>query len=232
MMIKFGNEWDELLEEEFQKEYYQNLRQFLIKEYSSNLIYPDKYKIFEALKLTPYDKTKVVILGQDPYHGEKQAHGLAFSVQEEVTVPPSLVNIFKELQKDLGCFMPDNGCLNPWARQGVLMLNTSLTVAANAPNSHRNKGWELFTDRIIQLLNLKETPVVFMLWGSNSKAKTRLITNDIHLVLTAPHPSPLSASRGFFGCRHFSRANAFLKNSGQGEIDWQIPMLKQNSFNR
>lgn len=224
-MVTLNNDWDKLLKDEFQKEYYLKLRQFLVREYASKTIYPDKYNIFEALKLTPYKDVKVVILGQDPYHGENQAHGLAFSVQKEVEIPPSLKNVYKELIDDLNCYMPNNGYLVPWARQGVLLLNTSLTVIANIANSHRNKGWEIFTDKIIQLLNEKETPVVFLLWGNNAKEKAKYITNPIHLVLKAAHPSPLSASRGFFGCRHFSKTNQFLKEHGLDEIDWQIPNI-------
>lgn len=224
-MVTLNNDWDELLKDEFQKEYYLKLRQFLAREYTSKTIYPDKYNIFEAFKLTPYKDVKVVILGQDPYHGENQAHGLAFSVQKEVEIPPSLKNVYKELIDDLNCYMPNNGYLVPWARQGVLLLNTSLTVIANIANSHRNKGWEIFTDKIIQLLNEKETPVVFLLWGNNAKEKVKYITNPIHLVLKAAHPSPLSASRGFFGCRHFSKANKFLKEHGLDEVDWQIPNI-------
>lgn len=224
-MVTLNNDWDKLLKDEFQKEYYLKLRQFLVREYASKTIYPDKYNIFEALKLTPYKDVKVVILGQDPYHGENQAHGLAFSVQKEVEIPPSLKNVYKELIDDLNCYMPNNGYLVPWARQGVLLLNTSLTVIANIANSHRNKGWEIFTDKIIQLLNEKETPVVFLLWGNNAKEKAKYITNPLHLVLKAAHPSPLSASRGFFGCRHFSKTNQFLKEHGLDEIDWQIPNI-------
>jgi len=224
-LVKFNNDWDELLGDEFQKDYYLTLRQFLVKEYRTKIIYPDKYKIFEALKLTAYKDVKVVILGQDPYHGENQAHGMAFSVQKGVGIPPSLINIYKELIEDLGCYMPNNGYLVPWAKQGVLLLNTSLTVVANAANSHRNKGWEVFTDTVIQLLNKRETPIVFLLWGNNAKDKTKYLTNPKHLVLKSVHPSPLSASRGFFGCKHFSKANKFLKESGQLEIDWQIPNI-------
>ena len=183
------------------------------------------YNIFEALKLTSYRDTKVLILGQDPYHGENQAHGLAFSVQKGVDIPPSLINIFKELKDDLGCYIPNNGYLVPWAKQGVLLLNACLTVEANKANSHRNKGWEFFTDYIIQLLNEKETPMVFILWGNNAKEKIKYINNPKHLILTAAHPSPLSASRGFFGCRHFSKANEFLRKNNQTEIDWQIPNI-------
>lgn len=224
-MVEFKNDWDELLKDEFQKEYYRKLRHFLINEYGSKTIYPDKYKIFEALKLTPYRDVKVVILGQDPYHGENQAHGLAFSVQRGIATPPSLLNIYKELSSDLGCRIPNNGYLIPWAKQGVLLLNTSLTVIANKANSHRNKGWEVFTDEVIKLINKKNVPVVFLLWGSNAKSKEKLITNKKHLILKSVHPSPLSAHRGFFGCSHFSKANEFLKNNGHGEIDWQIPNI-------
>ncbi|HOJ10575.1 MAG TPA: uracil-DNA glycosylase, partial [Clostridiales bacterium] len=192
---------------------------------STKIIYPDKDNIFEALKLTTYKDVKVAIIGQDPYHGENQAHGLAFSVQKGVDIPPSLLNIFKELVNDLNCYIPNNGCLVPWARQGVLLLNTSLTVVADAANSHRNKGWEVFTDSIIQLLNKKDTPIVFLLWGNNARDKAKYITNQKHLILTSAHPSPLSANRGFFGCKHFSKANNFLRETGQTEIDWQIPNI-------
>ena len=224
-MIPLGNDWDKLLEAEFKKDYYLKLREFLKHEYRTRVIYPNMYKIYEALRLTSYENTKVVILGQDPYPGPNQAHGLAFSVQPGVAIPPSLLNIFKELNEDLGCYIPNNGYLVPWARQGVLLLNTSLTVVAGRPNSHRNKGWEKLTDRIIELLNEKESPVVFLLWGNNAKSKTSLITNKNHLVLTTVHPSPLSASRGFFGCRHFSKANKFLMETGQEPVDWQIPNI-------
>lgn len=224
-MVNLGNDWDQLLKDEFQKDYYQQLRQFLIREYRTKTIYPDMYKIYEALKLTSYADTKVVILGQDPYHGENQAHGLAFSVQEGVQIPPSLVNIYKELADDLGCYIPNNGYLVPWAKQGVLLLNTSLTVVANRANSHRNKGWEILTDRIIQLLNEKDAPVVYLLWGNNAKEKAKYLNNPKHLVLKSVHPSPLSANRGFFGCKHFSKANKFLRDNGVKEIDWQIPNI-------
>ena len=224
-LVNIGNDWDELLSSEFQKDYYLKLRQFLKSEYQSKTIYPDAFSIFEALKLTAYQDVKVAIIGQDPYHGEHQAHGLAFSVQKGVDIPPSLVNIYKELVTDLHCFMPNNGYLVPWAKQGVLLLNTSLTVVAGIANSHRNKGWEILTDEIIQLLNQKESPVVFLLWGNNARDKLKYITNPKHLVLTSVHPSPLSASRGFFGCRHFSKTNAFLKQQGMTEIDWQIPNI-------
>jgi uracil-DNA glycosylase len=224
-LVKINNDWDELLKDEFQKEYYLKLRQFLINEYNSKTIYPDKLNIFEALKLTAYKDVKVAIIGQDPYHGENQAHGLAFSVQKEVDIPPSLMNIYKELVDDLNCYMPNNGYLVPWAKQGVLLLNTSLTVVANIANSHRNKGWEILTDMVIQLLNKKDTPIVFLLWGNNARDKAKYITNQKHLILTSVHPSPLSVHRGFLGCKHFSKANQFLKKSGQAEIDWQIPNI-------
>lgn len=200
-----NNDWGELLKNEFQKEYYLKLKQFIIKEYDTKTIYPAKDNIFQALTLTAYKDVKVVIMGQDPYHGENQAHGLAFSVQKGVDIPRSLLNIFKELVNDLNCYIPNNGYLVPWARQGVLLLNTSLTVVANIANSHRNKGWEVFTDRIIQLLNEKSSPVVFLLWGNNAKTKAKYITNRKHLVLNAAHPSPLSANRGFLVATTFQK---------------------------
>ena len=220
--VHLGNDWDQLLQGEFEQEYYLSLRQFLIGEYRQRTIYPDMYNIFEALKRTSYARTKVVLLGQDPYHGPGQAHGLAFSVPKGVAPPPSLQNIFKELARDLGIPAPAHGCLEPWADQGVLLLNTTLTVRRGQAGSHQGKGWEKFTDRVLQLLNEKETPVVFLLWGRPAQSKQRLITNPRHLVLTAPHPSPLSANRGFFGCGHFSKANEFLASSGQEPVDWRI----------
>ena len=222
MAVHLGNDWDELLAGEFSKEYYLALRQFLIQEYRYRTIYPDMYKIFEALKRTSYAQTKVVLLGQDPYHGPGQAHGLAFSVPRGVPQPPSLQNIFRELVRDLGIPVPAHGCLEAWADQGVLLLNTTLTVRRGQAGSHQGKGWERFTDRVLGLLNDKETPVGFLLWGRPAQSKQRLITKPHHLVLTAPHPSPLSASRGFFGCGHFSKANAFLTETGQEPIDWRI----------
>ncbi|MDD2431181.1 MAG: uracil-DNA glycosylase [Bacillota bacterium] len=224
-MVNLGNDWDKLLKDEFQKEYYLQLRQFLIREYRTKPIYPDMYMIFEALKLTSYENAKVVILGQDPYHGKDQAHGLAFSVQQGIDIPPSLMNIYKELADDMGCYVPNNGYLVPWAKQGVLLLNTSLTVVANRANSHRNKGWENLTDAVIQVLNKKDAPVVYLLWGNNAKEKSKYLTNPKHLVLQSVHPSPLSANRGFFGCRHFSKTNRFLRENGLSEIDWQIPNI-------
>ena len=210
-MVNFGNKWDSLLKEEFQEEYYQKLRTFLITEYRTKTIYPDMYHIFEAMKATDYDDVKVVILGQDPYHEPNQAHGMAFSVQPGVRIPPSLFNIYKELSSQLGLTIPNHGYLMKWAKQGVLLLNAVLTVERGKANSHKNMGWEQFTDRVIQLVNAKEKPVVFLLWGSNAIAKAKMIDTKKHLVLTSPHPSPLSAYRGFFGNGHFLTTNEFLK---------------------
>lgn len=224
-MVKLNNDWDELLKDEFQKEYYQNLREFLKQEYSSKVIYPNMYNIFEALKHTSFKDTKVLILGQDPYHGENQAHGLAFSVQKGVKIPPSLLNIYKELHEDLDCYIPNNGYLIPWADQGVLLLNTALTVRAHEANSHQNIGWEIFTDNIIKLLNTREEPVIFVLWGRNARRKKSLIDTSRHYVLESAHPSPLSAYRGFFGCKHFSKINEILQSLGKDPIDWQIPNI-------
>ena len=221
-MVKLDNDWDELLVDEFKKPYYLELREFLKEEYTTKVIYPNMYNIFEALKHTSYKDTKVLILGQDPYHGENQAHGLAFSVQPNVAIPPSLLNIYKELKNDVGCFIPNNGYLIPWADQGVLLLNTALTVRAHEANSHKGKGWEVFTDRIIKLLNDRNDPVIFALWGANARKKKELIDSSRHYILEAPHPSPLSASRGFFGCRHFSKINEILISIGKTPIDWQI----------
>ena len=222
-MVKLNNDWDELLKDEFQKEYYQNLREFLKQEYSSKVIYPNMYNIFEALKHTSFKDTKVLILGQDPYHGPGQAHGLCFSVKRGVMPPPSLKNIFTEIHSDLGIdFDMSVGELTDWARQGVLMLNTSLTVREGMAGSHRGKGWEILTDRIIELLNERDVPTAFILWGNNAKSKMPLITNPKHAVFTAAHPSPLSAYNGFFGCRHFSKVNEFLKSNGIEPIDWSI----------
>ncbi|NLT47129.1 MAG: uracil-DNA glycosylase [Clostridiales bacterium] len=220
-MVKLGNEWDELLAGEFEKDYYIELRRFLISEYRSRVIYPSMYDIFNALKYTPYKKVKAVILGQDPYHGPGQAHGLCFSVTKGVPKPPSLENIFKELNSDLGITPPSHGYLKDWADQGVMLLNTVLTVREGQANSHKGKGWEVFTDKVIEILNKREQPMVFLLWGANAKAKVPFITNKNHLVLTAAHPSPLSAYNGFFGCRHFSKANEFLGRYGE-PIDWEI----------
>ncbi|WP_294372259.1 uracil-DNA glycosylase [uncultured Clostridium sp.] len=216
------NDWKDYLSSEFEKDYYKKLRKFLINEYRSTVIYPNMYDIFNALHFTSYKDTKVVILGQDPYHGPKQAHGLSFSVNPGVKTPPSLVNIYKELHTDLNCYIPNNGYLKKWADQGVLLLNTVLTVRAGNANSHKNKGWEEFTTKVIKVLNEKETPVVFILWGNNAIAKKSLITNPKHMTIESVHPSPLSASRGFFGSRPFSRTNEFLISTNQKPIDWQI----------
>ena len=221
-MVHIGNDWDERLKGEFDKPYYQELRQFLIEEYRHHVVYPDMHNIFNALKYTSFSDTKVVILGQDPYHGPGQAHGLCFSVQKGVEPPPSLQNIFKELMSDVGIDRPQHGELTCWARQGVLLLNTVLTVREHEPNSHKGKGWEILTDRIISELNNKQTPVVFLLWGANARSKKTLITNPLHVKLETVHPSPLSAYNGFFGCRHFSKANAILEASGQTAIDWNV----------
>ncbi|GIP60843.1 uracil-DNA glycosylase [Paenibacillus woosongensis] len=224
-MAILKNDWASELEQEFSKPYYLKLRQFLIDEYRTKTIFPDKYDIFNALHYTSLAETRVVILGQDPYHGPGQAHGLSFSVKEGVNTPPSLQNMFKELQDDLGCFIPNNGHLLTWTQQGVLLLNTVLTVRAHEANSHRNRGWESFTDKVIETVNRKSEPVVFLLWGSHAQKKAELITNPRHMIIRSPHPSPLSAHRGFFGSRPFSRTNAFLRKMGLQEIDWQIPNL-------
>lgn len=216
------NDWNELLKDEFSKDYYLSLREFLKNEYTTKIIYPYKYDIFNALHYTSYKDVKVVILGQDPYHGPNQAHGLSFSVSPGVKIPPSLLNIYKELNSDLGCYIPNNGYLKKWADQGVLLLNTSLTVRAGEANSHKNKGWEIFTDKIISLINEKTDPVVFLLWGNNAINKKKLITNKQHLILSSTHPSPLSASRGFFGSKPFSKINKFLISVNKAPIDWQI----------
>lgn len=220
----FQNDWAPFLETEMQEEYYQRLRGILIKEYKSRTIHPSMYDIFNAMHYTPYHKVKVVILGQDPYHGPRQAHGLSFSVLPGVEPPPSLVNIFKELHDDLGCTIPKHGCLKHWAEQGVLLLNTVLTVREHQANSHQGIGWERFTDHIIELLNQREEPMVFILWGRPAQRKQSMITNPNHLVLTSSHPSPLSAYRGFFGSRPFSKVNHFLEEHGMEPIDWQLPM--------
>lgn len=219
------NDWAGLLASEFEQPYYRQLRAFLIEEYRRGLVYPDMYDIFNALHYTSYSDTKVCILGQDPYHGPGQAHGLSFSVQPGVPPPPSLQNIFKELHDDLGCRIPNHGCLEHWARQGVLLLNTVLTVRRGQANSHRGKGWERFTDRVIQCLNEREKPVVFILWGRNAQAKKAMIDQSRHLIIESAHPSPLSAHAGFFGSRPFSRANEFLRRIGETPIDWEIPPI-------
>ena len=219
-MVRLGNDWDGISADEWQKPYYKALHEFLKQEYSTRRIYPDMHDIFNALKYTAFKDTKVCIIGQDPYHGPGQAHGLCFSVKKGVALPPSLVNIYKEISDDLNVQMPPYGELTGWAKQGVLLLNTVLTVRAGSPNSHKDKGWEQFTDRVISELNKKKTPVVFLLWGANAEKKARIITNPLHKKLVTVHPSPLSAYRGFFGCRHFSKTNAILKANGLKEIEW------------
>ena len=221
----FHNDWANYLNDELQQPYYRELRAFLINEYRTTRIYPDMYAIFNALHYTAYADVKVVILGQDPYHGPGQAHGLSFSVLPGVPAPPSLLNIFKELQDDLGCTMPNNGCLKPWAEQGVLLLNAVLTVREHQAASHQGRGWEQFTDHIIELLNQREKPLAFILWGSPARRKKAMITNPRHFIVESPHPSPLSAFRGFFGSKPFSRVNEFLKSTGQEPIDWQLPNI-------
>lgn len=221
-MIKIGNSWDEILAGEFDKEYFKKLEAFLDEEYAKETIYPPREDIFNALKASAYEDTKVVILGQDPYHEPNQAHGMCFSVQKGVKVPPSLVNIYKELDADLGVKAPGHGYLQEWAEQGILLLNTSLTVRKGQANSHRGKGWELFTDAVIAALNEREKPVVFLLWGANARSKESLITSPQHFILSGAHPSPLSAWNGFFGGRYFSKTNRFLEMTGQEPIQWQI----------
>ena len=217
------NDWLQAVGGEFRKPYYKELYDFVKEEYSTRVIYPPADDIFNALHLTPLKEVKVVILGQDPYHNEHQAHGLSFSVlPDQREIPPSLQNIYKELHDDLGCYIPDNGYLEKWARQGVLMLNTVLTVRAHQANSHQGHGWEQFTDAILEAVNQEDRPIVYLLWGRPAQSKIPMLTNPKHLILKAPHPRPLSAYRGFFGCRHFSQANAFLESHGAAPIDWQI----------
>ncbi|MHA7967750.1 uracil-DNA glycosylase [Paenibacillus sp. CAU 1782] len=223
-MAILRNDWAEHLEDEFQRDYYLSLREFLIEEYKSRRVFPDMYDIFNALHETAFADTRVVILGQDPYHGAGQAHGLSFSVKPGVTPPPSLQNIFKELHDDIGCPIPSHGHLSEWAKQGVLLLNTVLTVRSGVANSHRDKGWEAFTDKVIGALNRKTEPVVFILWGSHAQKKAELITNAGHYLIKSPHPSPYSADRGFFGSRPFSRANRFLEDNGLPQVDWRLPL--------
>jgi len=217
--------WQRALAPEFRKPYYRKLYETIVREYASRIIYPPSEDLFSAYEATPLEQVKVVILGQDPYHEPGQAHGMCFSVRPGVEIPPSLANIYQELHEDLGCDIPDNGYLMKWAKQGVFLLNTVLTVRAHAANSHRGIGWEEFTDATIRVLNGQDVPIVFLLWGRPAQMKASLLNNPRHLVLTAPHPSPLSAYRGFFGCRHFSKANAFLTANGLAPIDWQIEDL-------
>ena len=221
-MGAISNDWLAPLGAEFKKPYYKKLYETVKQEYQTRAVYPDANDIFNAFDFTPLSKVKVVILGQDPYHGPGQAHGLCFSVKPDVEIPPSLVNIYQELHDDLGCYIPNNGYLKKWADQGVLMLNTVLTVRAHRANSHQGQGWEQFTDAVIEAVNHQDRPVVYMLWGRPAQSKIPMLTSPKHLILKAPHPSPLSAFRGFMGCRHFSQANDFLKNNGVEPVDWQI----------
>ena len=221
-MSMITNDWLEPLSSEFRKGYYSQLYNFVKDEYSKTVVYPPAEDIFNAFHFTPLKDVKVLLLGKDPYHNEHQAHGLSFSVQPGQDIPPSLVNIYKELHDDLGCYIPNNGYLKKWADQGVLLLNTVLTVRAHQANSHQGHGWEQFTDAVIQAVNAQDRPIVYMLWGAPARRKKAMLTNPKHLILEAPHPSPLSAYRGFFGCKHFSKANEFLKASGVEPIDWQI----------
>ncbi len=221
-MAAIDNDWLPAMNAEFKKPYYADLYKFVKEEYSKVAVYPPSDEIFSALHLTPLSKVKVVIIGQDPYHNVGQAHGLCFSVRPDVDIPPSLVNIYKELQSDLGCKIPNNGYLVKWAEQGVLLLNTVLTVRAHQANSHQGKGWEQFTDAIIRAVNAEDRPIAYLLWGRPAQSKMSMLDNPKHKVFTAPHPSPLSAHRGFFGCKHFSQANAFLEENGLEPIDWQI----------
>lgn len=225
-MSMIQNDWLPAMEEEFKKPYYRQLYNFVREEYGKTVVYPPADDIFNAFHFTPLHEVKVLLLGQDPYHNVNQAHGLSFSVlPEQKEIPPSLQNIYKELQDDMGCYIPNNGYLKKWAEQGVLLLNTVLTVRAHQANSHQGKGWEQFTDAVIQAVNAQDRPIVYFLWGRPAQMKASMLTNPKHLILKAPHPSPLSAYRGFFGCKHFSKANEFLVANGLEPIDWQIENL-------
>ena len=217
-----GNNWDQLLKEEFEKEYFKNLLEFIKKEYKEKTIYPKQNEVFNAFRYTDFSNLKVVILGQDPYHGPNQAEGLSFSVSNEVLKPPSLKNIFKELESDLGIPFPEHNSLKPWANEGVLLLNAVLTVEEHNPASHKDKGWEIFTDNVIKVINKKEEPVVFILWGAFARSKKNLITNPKHLIIESAHPSPFSAYNGFFGSKPFSKTNEFLKKNGIKEVNWRV----------
>lgn len=225
-MSAITNDWLSVIQPEFAKPYYKELYETVKNEYATHRVYPDSKDLFNAFHFTPLKDVKVVIIGQDPYHNTGQAHGLCFSVKPGIDIPPSLINIYKELESDLGCFIPDNGYLEKWARQGVLLLNTVLTVRAHEANSHKGIGWEQFTDAVIAGLNKEDRPIVFLLWGAPAQRKSKMLNNPKHLILEAPHPSPLSAYRGFFGCRHFSRTNDFLVQNGLTAIDWQIENLQ------
>jgi len=221
-----GNEWDKLLKEEFEKDYFKNLMEYIKSEYKEKVIYPKQNEVFNAFRYTDYNNVKVVILGQDPYHGPNQAEGLSFSVSNEVIKPPSLKNIFKELENDLGTPFPEHNSLKPWAKEGVLLLNAVLTVQEHTPTSHKDKGWETFTDNVIKILNQKQEPVVFILWGAYARNKKSYITNPIHYIIESPHPSPFSAYNGFFGSKPFSKTNEFLKSKGIKEINWKVEWKK------
>lgn len=227
-MNPLHNDWKALLAPTFQSSTYQELREFLKHEYQEHTIHPDMHDIFNALHYTPYHKAKVVIIGQDPYHGPNQAHGFSFSVQPDVKIPPSLQNIYKELNQDVGITIPEHGNLLHWAKQGVLLLNTVLTVREKQPHSHKGKGWEVFTDEVIRLLNQREEPLVFLLWGKHAQQKRSMLDESKHFILSSPHPSPFSAHKGFYGSRHFSKTNYFLENKGFNPIDWQIPIKATN----
>ena len=224
-MAPIAGDWQEALKGEFHQPYYAKLYKTVMTEYRTRKIFPPPEDMFNAFHFTPLHQVKVVILGQDPYHNDGQAHGLCFSVKKGVETPPSLVNIYKELEDDMGCYIPNNGNLEKWAKQGVLLLNTVLTVQAHRANSHRDKGWEIFTDKIISLLNQREKPVAFILWGSPARRKKAMITNPQHFIVESPHPSPLSAYRGFFGSRPFSKVNKFLESVGEEPINWQLPNI-------
>lgn len=226
-MAKITNDWLDAIGKEFDQDYYLKLRQNLINEYRSKIIYPAADDIFNAFHFTPLAKVKILLVGQDPYHNPGQAHGLSFSVAQQEAIPPSLANIYKELQSDIGCYIPDNGYLKKWAEQGVLLLNAVLTVRAHQANSHQGLGWENFTDAVLRAVNNLERPIVVFLWGKPAQAKKQFLNNPRHLILQAPHPSPLSAYRGFFGCKHFSKANEFLVKHGLEPIDWQIENIKK-----
>lgn len=216
------NHFEDIIDEESKKEYYVKLKRFIDSQYETKTVYPEKNNIFAALSNTLYENVKVVVIGQDPYHGDGEAHGLSFSVNPNIKIPPSLKNIYKEINRDLGCYIPNSGYLMKWARQGVLLLNSVLTVEKDKPASHQGKGWEIFTDKIIEEVNKKDTPVVFLLWGNFAKKKQELITNNIHLVLTSSHPSPFAVAYGFSGCSHFSKTNEFLTQNNLSPVDWQI----------
>ncbi|MDE6253919.1 MAG: uracil-DNA glycosylase [Lachnospiraceae bacterium] len=221
-MSQITNDWLEAINDEFKKPYYKELYNFVKEEYSKTVVYPPADDIFNAFHFTPLSEVKVLILGQDPYHNVNQAHGLSFSVKPGEDIPPSLKNIYQELHDDMNCYIPNNGFLEKWAKEGVLLLNTVLTVRAHQANSHQGKGWERFTDAVINAVNEQDRPIVYMLWGKPAQSKASMLTNPKHLILKAPHPSPLSAFRGFFGCKHFSQANEFLEKNGIEPIDWQI----------